>query len=167
MGLPWLMRKQNMYILLVVWPLGSRFFSFLTSRRTCGAIRAGGAWGLQIQKIPRFGACLWTAVFFFPQGVLGRKHISQLRRLFSFSQQPYWSHQFFIWFYQTSDSFRFRGFRITLRFKIFFFADQETLNFALHIVDHPPLPSSVARSAGQGQSLAEYVPRLSQGRELL
>ena len=35
--------------------------------------------------------------------------------------------------------------------------EQETLNFALHIVDHPPLPSSVARSAGQGQSLAEYV----------
>lgn len=37
-----------------------------------------------------------SCVFFFRQGVLGRNHISQLRRLFSFSQQPYWSHQFFI-----------------------------------------------------------------------
>ena len=36
---------------------------------------------------------------------------------------------------------------------------QETLNFAIHIVDHPPLPSSVARTAGQGQSLTEYVTR--------
>lgn len=36
---------------------------------------------------------------------------------------------------------------------------QETLNFAIHVVDHPPLASSVARTAGQGQSLTEYVAR--------
>ncbi|CAL1154489.1 unnamed protein product [Cladocopium goreaui] len=35
--------------------------------------------------------------------------------------------------------------------------EQETLNFAIHVVDHPPLASSVARTAGQGQSLTEYV----------
>lgn len=35
--------------------------------------------------------------------------------------------------------------------------EQETLNFAIHVIDHAPLPSSVARTPGQGHTLAEYV----------
>ena len=33
----------------------------------------------------------------------------------------------------------------------------ETINFSIHIIDHAPLPCSVARTPGQGSSLAEYV----------
>jgi len=33
----------------------------------------------------------------------------------------------------------------------------ETINFSIHIIDHAPLPCSVARTPGQGSTLAEYV----------
>ncbi|CAJ1333044.1 unnamed protein product [Effrenium voratum] len=33
----------------------------------------------------------------------------------------------------------------------------ETINFSVHIIDHAPLPCSVARTPGQGSSIGEYV----------
>merc|ERR1711879_151011 len=35
--------------------------------------------------------------------------------------------------------------------------EQETINFAVHIIDHAPFPSSTAISPGQGRTLADYV----------